>query len=64
MTKKLYIITGVNIMTGEREECSIPMQYKVAQELLLKELSQDRKDPAYTDLTIELYKDSQLYLPI
>ena len=55
MTKPLYIITGKNRMTGQRDQLSRPMDEYEAVARLDRELANRRlhKHPAYTHLQIE-----------
>lgn len=60
--KKLYIITGINRLTNQREPLSRPMQKSRACERLDRELQErkNRRNLPHTRLKVEALKPIQL----
>lgn len=65
MNQKKFIITGLNRLSGRRDQISRPMTREDAEQRLLRELENRRRQKyaAYTRLKIERLKAVQLTIP-
>lgn len=59
MDTQNYILTGLNILTGERERISLPMSLAEARHAMEK---YQAADPVYADVMLTPYDSKQLYL--
>jgi hypothetical protein len=55
---RLYVVTAINRLTGEREACSAPHSYYKTRKLLQKwqMRTEDCREPAWTDLKVERFQ--------
>ena len=55
---RLYVVTAINRLSGEREACSAPHSYYKTRKLLQKwqMMTEDCREPAWTDLKVERFQ--------
>lgn len=65
MNQKKFIITGLNRLSGRRDQISRPMTREDAEQRLLRELENRRRQKyaAYTRLKVERLEAVQLTIP-
>ncbi len=58
---RLYVVTGINGLTGEREAISAPRSLSKTRKLLRNwsDKTKGCQDPAWTDLKVERYRDNK-----
>jgi hypothetical protein len=57
---KLYVVSAINRLTGEREAVSAPRSYYRTWRLLQnwRKMTKDCPEPAWMELKVERYKDN------